>query len=403
MNRREFAKIVLSGGAGALLNQAFGRKLPAKSLDDVLALPPPVVNTFSSEIVLNSRLSYHSGYSGALSDQILANILWACDKAPMLGTNRTIYAAHSENVYRYDPSRHNLIIHRTGNWMSQAGHAFEIGIAGDLAEDAGSALHYGHLAATSFWQTTSNQPSCCPKESGATNANTNWNPTRTIQMVNCHGLMKTVAGITAQLVAQSSDGTLSTPSTNGTVIVENALANLKYGSRFLSTELTLPQISQLAWASYGNSPHTAGGKGGLVVASAVAGYFMTARIYIVRSIGVERYHIRLPSGEQSTRDHRIERVIAGDRRARLCAALPRLPATAPNFFVFCADLVARWRLIEAGYAGASALLQASSINLQGFFTGNFTSSERTTIQTALGIPSEDLPLLIFSTGTPATG
>jgi nitroreductase len=222
-------------------------------------------------------------------------------------------------------------------------------------------------------------------------------------MVNCHGLMKTVAGITAQLVAQSSDGTLSTPSTNGTVIVENALANLKYGSRFLSTELTLPQISQLAWASYGNSPHTAGGKGGLVVASAVAGYFMTARIYIVRSIGVERYHIRLPSGEQSTRDHRIERVIAGDRRARLCAALPRLPATAPNFFVFCADLVARWRLIEAGYAGASALLQASSINLQGFFTGNFTSSERTTIQTALGIPSEDLPLLIFSTGTPATG
>jgi len=110
MHRREFVKIVLSDGAGALLSQAFGRKLSAKGLDGVLTLPPPVINTFSTEIALNSRLSCHSGYSGVLPDQIPTNILWVCDKAPMLGANRTIYAARADNVYRYDPNRHVHIL-----------------------------------------------------------------------------------------------------------------------------------------------------------------------------------------------------------------------------------------------------------------------------------------------------
>ncbi len=404
MDRRNFLKLLIAGGAGTLFDRALAQKLFDKNLiGNSLALPPPVVNTYSTEICLNSRLSYHSGYSGALSDQILANILWACSKAPLVGANSTIYVARSDNVYRYDPVAHDIIVHRTGNHMSEANTAFEVGVASDLAEDAGAALHFGHLAAISFWTSTSNQPSCCPKESGATNANSRWNPVRTVQIVNCYGFMRTVSGITSQLVAQSSNGSLPDPSTNGTVLLENALNNLKYDTQFAATELTLQQISQLAWASYGNTPHTAVGKGAITVASAVANYYMTGRIYIVRSVGVERYHIRLPSGQQNTRDHRIERVTTGDRRSQLRSAVSRLPQSAPNYFVFCAAQATRWQLIEAGYCGSSALLQASSIDLQGYFTANFNSSERTAIQNALGIPAADLPLFIFSAGQPASG
>ena len=403
MDRRRFLKILIAGGAASLLNRSFGQRSP-DLLDRFRALPDPQINTFSSEIVLNSRRSYHSGYSGILSDQILANILWAAAKAPMIGTSRTIYVARPDNVYRYDPVEHDIVLHLAGNRMSEANCAFEVGVASDLSEDAGIALHYAHLASIAFWTTTSNQPSGCPKESARTNANNTWNPALSIQMVNCHGLMPTVSGITNALVAISSDGSLPNPSTDGTVILENGLANLLYGNQFASNELSLNELSQLAWASYGNTPHTASGnRAALTIASAVANYYLTGRIYIVRSEGVERYQIRLPSGQVTTRDHRIERVTDGDHRPQLRAAVARIPQTAPNYFVYCAAIADRWQLIEAGYCAASALLQVTSLSRQGYFTANFSSSERTAIINALGIPSTDLPLVIFSAGQPLVG
>lgn len=403
MDRRRFLKILIAGTAGSLLNRSFGQRLPGL-LDRFRALPDPQINTFSSEIVLNSRRSYHSGYSGTLSDQILANVLWAAAKASLIGTNRIIYVARPDNVYRYDPAVHDIILHLAGNHMSEANCAFEVGVASELAEDAGAALHYAHLSSISFWATTSNQPAGCPKESATTNANNTWNPASSIQMVNCYGLMPTVSGITNQLVAISSDGSLPNPSTDGPVILENGLANLLYGDQFASNELSLDELSQLAWASYGNTPHTAAGnRAGITAASAVANYYLTGRIYIVRSEGVERYHIRLPSGQATTRDHRLERVTDGDRRPQLRAAVARIPQTAPDYFVYCAATADRWQLIETGFCAASTLLQVTSLNLQGYFTANFTSSERTAIINALGIPSSDLPLVIFSAGQPFTG
>jgi len=403
MDRRKFLKILIAGSAGSLLSRSFGQRLP-DLFDRFRALPNPQVNTFSSEIVLNSRRSYHSGYSGSLSDQILANVLWATAKAPMVGTNRIIYVARSDNVYRYDPVVHDIILHLAGNHMSEANCAFEVGVASDLAEDAGAALHYAHLASISFWATTSNQPSGCPKESATTNANSTWNPALSVQMVNCYGRMPTVSGITNQLVAISSDGSLPNPLTDGTVILENGLANLHYGNQFSSNTLNLNELSQIAWASYGNTPHTtSNNRAGITAASAVANYYLTGRIYIARPEGVERYHIRLPSGQATTRDHRIERVISGDRRPQLRAAVARIPQTAPDYFVYCATTAGRHQLIEAGYCAAGALLQVTSSNLQGYFTANFTSSERTAIINALSIPSGDLPLVIFSAGQPLVG
>jgi len=403
MDRRRFLKILLAGTAGTVLNRSYGRPF-AGLLTGTRYLPPPQVNTYSSEIVMNSRRSYHSGYSGALSDQVLANILWACARAPMIGAGRIIYAARTDNVYRYDPVAHDIVLHLAGNHMSESACAFEVGVAADLAEDAGAALGYGALAVEAFWLTTSSQPIGIPKESARTNAQNNWSPALTIQMVNCHGLMGTVSGITNQLVALSSDGTLPNPSTDGATLLENGLANLRYGSEFSSTALTLNELSQLAWASYGNTPHTAsGGKAALTVASAVANYYLTARIYIVRPEGVERYHIRQTSGSQTTRDHRIERMTTGDRRPQLRSAIARLPQNAPAYIVYCAQTASRYQSIESGYAASGALLQATSLNLQGHFTANFSASERTAISTALGIPAADLALEIFSAGQPAVG
>lgn len=404
MNRRRFLKVLIAGGAGAVVKRSFGGNLTGLlTAAERRALPAPQVNTFSSEIVLNSRRSYHSGYGGSLTDQVLANILWAAARAPLIGATRIIYVARTDNVYRYDPVAHDIVLHLAGNHMSEANTAFEIGVASDIAEDAGAALHYGLLAAISFWTGTTSKPCCIPKESAYTNANNTWNPALPVQMVNCYGLMPTVSGITNQLVAVSSDSSLPDPSTDGPLLLENGLAALNYGDQFLSTELTIDEISQTAWASYGNTPHTAAGKGGLAVASAVANYYCTGRIYIVRSAGVERYHIRLPSGSQSTRDHRIERVTTGDRRPQLRSAVTRLPQTAPNYLVFCATTAARWQLLEAGFAGASALLQTTTLGLQGHAAANFSAAERTAIIGALSIPATDLPLVVFSTGQKLVG
>ena len=403
MDRRKFLKLLLAGGAASLLNRSFGQNIP-DVLPPLRYLPPPQINTFSSEIVLNSRRSYHSGYSGTLSDQILANVLWAASRAPKIGTNRVIYAARSDNVYLYDENAHDIIVHLSGNHMSESNCAFEVGVGSDLAEDAGMALHYAHLASIAFWSTTSNQPRGCPKESARTTAQNNWNPAFTIQLVNCHGRMSTVSGITNQLVAVSSNGSLPNPSTDGTIILENGLANLSYGEQFSGTDLSLAEISQLAWASYGNTPHnSSNGRAALTAASAVANYYLTGRIYIIRPEGVERYHIRLPGGSTSSRDHRIERVTDGDRRPQLRTAVSRIPQSAPLYLVFCATTASRYQLIESGYCAASALLQATSMNLQGYATADFDSSERTAIINALGIPSTDLPLLVFSAGQPLVG
>lgn len=368
------------------------------------ALPPVMVNTFSSEIVLNSRLSYHDGYSDTLSNQILANVLWAAARAPLLGSFRTIYVALQDDVYIYDPDLHELLLHKIGNQLSEPELAFEVGVASELIEDAGAALQYAQLAVISFWDSTSNRPSCCPKRSATIHANSNWDPTSTIHLVNCYGHMPLVRGITDSLVAFSSDMSLPEPSTDGLTLLEDALSNLIIADSFGDVELSLQELSQIAWASYGCTPHdTDNGRAGISVASAYANYYLTGKIYIVRSVGVEQFHNRDTSGVLTSRDHRIVRITDGDTRPDLRNAVPRLPHTAANYFVYCADTVAENHLLEAAFCGANALLQATSIGRQGHLTANFTPEEQTAIINALGIPPTDLPLAIFSAGVIVPG
>ncbi|MBD3233195.1 MAG: hypothetical protein GF315_05680 [candidate division Zixibacteria bacterium] len=396
MDRRKFIATLSAISAGAAFNNVLAQQTHLSASGTKLL--PLLVSPFSSEIVLNSRLSYHSGYGGTLSPQIVSNVLWATAQAPRIGQSRSIYIALPDNVYRFNPARNVIFVHKQGNHLSEPELAFEVGIASDLVEDAGTAGQYGLLASVSFWTDTNNQPCCCPKESAVIYANDNWEPDSEIHMVNCFGNLGTVRGITDELVAISSDQSLPNPSTDGTMLLEDAFADLRYENQFEENELDLNQISQIAWSSYGCTPHFSIGKAALTSPSAIANYYLTRRIYIVRSEGVERYHIRLPSGQPSTRDHRIERVTNGDMRQELRAAVSRLPQTAPNYFVFCAANAGDFQLLEAGFCGANALLQATSIGLKGYFTAEFSSEERTAIINALSIPSGDLPLLVFSAG-----
>lgn len=401
MRRRKFLRLLATGSAATTLSRSLGRARPGHTVNQV-ALPPKQVNQFSTETVLNTRRSYHSGFGQPLSDQVLANVLWATAGSPLIGTGRTIYVALPDNLYRYDPFRHELVFHLSGNRMYKSWHGFEIGVSCDVAEDAGASQLYGHLAVTSFWNSTANQPVCCTMEYATWHANDDWEAGE-LTMVNVYGLKETVSGMTSTLVANSSDESLPSPDTSGSVLFENALAHLNFGTQFDSTELGLGQLAQLVWASYGVTDHiNTNNHAGLTVGSARGTYRLTGRIYMVRSAGVDRYHVRLPAGDRTTRDHRIERVTDGDRRPQLRNAAGRIPESAPDYFVYCAGNLDRIESVEAGFAGAAALLQATSSGLRGHMAADFSSAERSAIIDALGIPSDDLPLLVFSAGRPST-
>jgi hypothetical protein len=144
------------------------------------------------------------------------------------------------------------------------------------------------------------------------------------------------------------------------------------------------------------------GKRGLTVASAVANYYLTKKIYLVRNVGVDRYHNRLPPGtNMSTSDHRLEAVTSDDRRAALRAACPGIPQGAPVYVVVCvSDTTDAWMLQEPGFVGFQYLMEAHARWLNGHLTAPITPSERSAVITALGLPSADLPVLIFATGRP---
>jgi len=281
-----------------------------------------------------------------------------------------------------------------------SGLAFEVGIMSDVTEDAGIAGQFGLLAATGFWSTTHQTAGFCPMATAQNNATSTWNA-GTFVFANSFGLMGTVSGITTELVAVSSDGSLPNPNVSSHVILEDAIVNLDYGNRFITQDLGIGQISQVLWASYGNTPHAASsGRAALTSPSSQGQYFLTSRIYIVRSSGTERYHIRLPGGDATTRDHRIERVADGDKRAPLRSAVGSVLPTAPVYIVFCGSTTESRQRVECGLAGGGAILQATSLGLRSYVTTGFSDAERPAIIAAIGIPTGDLPMLIVSVGLP---
>jgi hypothetical protein len=235
-------------------------------------------------------------------------------------------------------------------------------------------------------------------------ANSNWSPTHTINMVDVFGRMS-VTGLTDSCVAISSDSTLPRPVTDGLDTFEVVVANSGQDTVFDPAMLPLSVLSQLLWAGYGVTPHMPTGKRGLTVASAVANFYLTQRIYVVTDTAVMRYHNRLPPGtNMSTSDHRLQLVTGGDRRDSLRAACARLPATASVYIVLCyTDTTTAWAILETGFVGWQYAMEAEALGLGGCLTAPLTPDERAAIRTALGIPGSEYPIIVFSTGGLTTG
>ncbi len=368
-------------------------------------LPAPVIHRHSLELLLNSRYSVHSGFESNLPLQVLANVLWAMTRAPFSGGSREFYVATPENVYRYHPESRSLTVHLAGDHRYNSGSAFEVGIATPRQEDAGMAIQAGVLAATAFRTDSGGNVVACPMKWATDYANANWNPEREIKMVIVLGNAPS-RPLDTTLVAISSDSSLPPPITNGNDTFEIALMEYTQDSLFSPVGLSLETYSQLLWAGYGATPHiTTNNRYGLTVPSAVAGYFLTRRIYLVREEGVDLFHNRLPPGTNlATRDHRLERLLTGDRRPELRQASARIPSTAPAYIVACVNDTASYRTMqEAGFVAFNLLLQAYTLGLSGFITIPLTIAERNAIKNALMLASDNHPVFVFSVGTTATG
>ncbi|MGQ9707728.1 MAG: nitroreductase family protein [bacterium] len=370
------------------------------------SLPPVNIQGKPFEILSNSRYSVHSGFTSSLSSQVLSNILWAMSRVPSLGSGyREIYVATPENVYRYNPDSHNLITHLAGNHRYSANSAFEIGIAVERYEEAGMVIQAGLLAAVSFWDSAAGSVTSCPMQFATNYANSNWNPNHPILMVNVYG-QRTGTGLTDSCVARSSDSTLPLPATTGSDTFELLLTALDFDTIFEQTSLPMQTLSQLLWAGYGVTPHmTTNGRRGTTIPSAIANYYLTGRIYLVSDSAVFRYHNRLPPGNNlTTSDHRLELLIAEDRRDSLRAACPRLPQTAPDYIIICVgDTSSNYAMIEAGFAAFQFLLQAKAQNLGAFLAAPLSVTERSVIKTALNLTGSDQPVFVFAAGEIAVG
>jgi hypothetical protein len=375
------------------------------------SLPGPVHHAYSFEQLSNSRYSVHTGFDDSLPAQVMANVLWAMSRAPRAGGGfREFYVATPDNVYRYDPASFSMTVHRAGDYRYNSGSAFEVGVAAERPEVAGMAIQAGLLAGAAFRgagrgaRDEGREVVSCPMKWAADNADGGWKPDHPIQMVNVFGRAASEP-LDTLCVARSSDSSLPLPHVVGPDTFEAVIANLSQDSSFSPVGLSLETVSQLCWAAYGVTPHlTYNRRQGVTVPTAMAGFYLTDRIYVVGEDGVSRYSNRLsPGTDLATRDHRLERMAAGDRRPQLREASARIPGSAPTYFVVCVpDTAADQVMMEAGFAGFQLLAQARALGLSGFLVVPLSRAERAAIASALSLPEGHVPALVFACGEAAT-
>jgi len=404
---RAFCAVVLASALVAVL--------PALALPD--SLPAPVRHAYSFEQLTNSRYSVHTGFDDSLPPQVMANVLWAMGRSPRAGSEyREFYVATPENVYRYDPSSPKLSVHRAGDFRYYSGSAFEVGVAASRPEAAGMAIQAGLLAGTAFrgqGQGTGDAGQdvvSCPMKWAADNANADWKPDRPVQMVAVFGSAPAQFGRAAvepldtMCVARSTDSSLPLPFVVGPDTFEAVITDLRQDSAFGPVGLSLENLSQLCWAAYGVTPHlTYNRRQGLTVPTSAASYYLTGRIYVVGESGVDRYHNRVaPGTDLATRDHRLERVAAGDRRPQLRDASARIPGSAPAYFVVCVpDTGNDAAMMEAGFAGFQLLAQSRALGLAGYLVVPLSRAERKAVAAALDLPEGHAPAVVFACGEAA--
>ena len=353
----------------------------AQEDDSADVLPAPMATGKSVELCLNSRYSAHD-LGGAVSIEQIGHVLWAAGRAPVVGAYRRLWVSTPTGTYLYDPVEHALS-HRTARTAR-----FTLTFDTELAFDAGITYPPAILASVSLWQDGGVSMASCPKG------------------LELRFGVQSVEGLTSVLVAHSSavqgePEWLPDPSTEGSNHLEDVLRNLRYGTDFAQTALTLQQISQILWAGYGCTPHTTyNGRAGLTVPSAYANYYLTGMIYLANEEGVYRYLNRNPDGDLTTRDHRLGRITSDDVREPLCGAVGGLPR-APCYIMLClrdADVEQRYAQLETGFVASNMLIQASAIGLGCHFRVRLSAEERGRIQALMGMPAAHVPQAVVSIG-----
>ena len=194
---------------------------------------------------------------------------------------------------------------------------------------------------------------------------------------------------------------LPEPFNKGSLSVEEAIKSRRTVRSFSSKTIKQEDLSRLLYTAQGITEDR-----GFKRAVASGGALYPLDVYAVvgdkavEGLDAGVYHY-IPAG------HKIESVIAGDRRRQLAgASLSQLwMAGAPVNLVITAeysricskygDRGIRYAMIEAGHAGQNIFLQAEALGLKTGIVGAFDDGN---VINVLGIPESHEPLLIMPVG-----
>jgi hypothetical protein len=376
MPRRAFCQGAAVGLGGLFVGRCLGTE-PRRGGRIAGPLPPPIDTGLSTALCFNSRVSMHSGLSGAATEQQISNVLWAAGRAPVVGAYRTIWLRTGDGTYIYHPEDHSLEYY-SGETVS---NAFRINYDRELDFDAGVSYALALAASVSLWTGTQSQVASCPQTS------------------NLNFGIRSVPGLNDELVAVSSDGTLPDPQTDGDDSFGSVVSNLALVDSFPPGLLSDAEVSQLLWAGYGCTPHwTANNRGGLTMPSWVAEYFLTGRIYLVHD-AVRRFCNRVGS-DLGTRDHRLELVQGADVRDAVGQALGDA-STAQCYILLClteSGLNTWYQRLETGFVAGGVLAQGAALGLSCNFKAALSPAEQQSLQQITQIPSGDYPHAVVAVG-----
>jgi SagB-type dehydrogenase family enzyme len=186
---------------------------------------------------------------------------------------------------------------------------------------------------------------------------------------------------------------LPVPRFRGELSLEEAIYKRRSVRSFTSQQLTWEQISQLLWATQGETDKERGFR-----AAPSAGALYPLEIYLLNAEGMFHY---IPSG------HKLEMVSKKDLRPSLARAalFQNFISEAPVSIVVCAvygrtmrrygQRGRRYVHIEVGHAAENLNLQAVSLGLGSVCVGAFDDQA---IRSLLALPSGYEPLYIIPVG-----
>jgi len=187
---------------------------------------------------------------------------------------------------------------------------------------------------------------------------------------------------------------LPDPRTTGSLSVEEAIRRRRSVREFLSSPLSLDDISQLLWAAQG----VTGDQGYRAAPSAGALYPL--ELYVITAEGLDHYEVE---------SHALFRVEEGDLREAVRAeSMDQACITsAPAVFVFtavyertCLEYGGRGRMyvhMDVGHAAQNLLLQAEVLGLAGVPVAAFDPSG---IARVLSLPEQEEPVYLVPVGRP---